>query len=285
MDGSSPETANFSKENFLTQGHYFTTPLYTSDKPEFLEATKQVTDEHLEFIRQTQKLNEIYPAHMTANIYTDPRMAAFCQFVGEQSWYILYGQGYAMKNLSISIESVWCQEHYKHSLMEQHTHNGVIQIVGFYFIDCPEGSSNIMFHDPRPAKVQISLPEDNQNYITPASNVVGFAPKPGQFFFTNSWLAHSFSRHASDEPIRFIHFNMMVVPTAPIVCPPPAEVVWNIQFGLIRREGCPVGARKSMFGEYLRVQKNIFSRMFKSMCLRSANKMEKIGTFVVLVKW
>jgi hypothetical protein len=225
MDGSSPEVANPSEVSPLTQGHYFTTPLYTSDKPEFLEAAKQVTDEHLEFIRKTQKLDEIYPAHMTANIYTDPRMAAFCQFVGEQSWYILYGQGYAMKNLSTSIESVWCQEHYKHSLMEQHTHNGLIQIVGFYFIDCPEGSSNVMFHDPRPGKVQISLPEDNPNYITPASNVIGFAPKPGQFFFTNSWLAHSFSRHASDKPLRFIHFNMMVIPTAPMSCPPPAEVV------------------------------------------------------------
>jgi len=43
--------------------------------------------------------------------------------------------------------------------------------------------------------------------------------------FANSWLAHSFTRHAADLPIKFVHFNLAVipVPVAPSVA--PAEVI------------------------------------------------------------
>jgi hypothetical protein len=207
----------------LAVGQYFVSSIYSAEKPEFLDAVKAVTNEHLAVVKENEKLNEIYPVRMTNNIYADPRLAEFIKFAGEQSWYILYTQGYKMFNLSTVIESMWCQEHHKHSLMEQHTHTNPVQIVGFYFIDCPENCSNLVFHDPRAGKVQASLPENDAQFITPASNNVGFIPKPGMFFFTNAWLAHSFSRHASELPIRFIHFNMEVRPT--IVQNPQVEIV------------------------------------------------------------
>jgi hypothetical protein len=45
--------------------------------------------------------------------------------------------------------------------------------------------------------------------------------------FANSWLMHSFTRHAADTPIKFVHFNLSVQMAAPAACdiPPPAEVV------------------------------------------------------------
>jgi len=207
----------------LAVGNYFTSPIYTADKPEFLNAIIDVTEEHLKQVRANEQLNEIYPVRMTNNIYTDPRLSDFIKFVGEQSWYILFNQGYKMQQLSTVIESMWCQEHYKHSLMEQHAHTNPVQIVGFYFIECPEKCSNVVFHDPRAGKVQASLPENDPKFITAASNNVGFTPKPGQLFFTNSWLAHSFSRHASESPIKFIHFNIEVRPT--IISNPQVEIV------------------------------------------------------------
>lgn len=221
MCNAKPETPALTHS--LTVGHYFTTAVYTAEKPEFLDAAKAVTDEHINNVKDNQQLDEIYPVRMTNNIYADSRLADFVKFVGEQSWYILFNQGYRMQNLSTVIESMWCQEHYKHSLMEQHAHTNPVQIVGFYFIDCPEKCSSVVFHDPRAGKVQASLPENNPGYITQASNNAGFNPKAGQFFFTNSWLAHSFSRHASDLPIRFIHFNMEVKPT--IYQNPKVEIV------------------------------------------------------------
>ena len=206
----------------LSVGHYFTSAVYTAEKPEFLKDVRAVASEYIDHVKANEKLDEIYPVRMTHDIRTDPRMVEFCRFVGEQSWHILFGQGYKMQQLSTVFESIWCQEHHKHSLMEQHTHTNPVQIVGFYFIDCPEKCSTIVFHDPRAGKVQASLPENDLNIISPASNNIGFYPKEGQFFFTNAWLAHSFSRHASDLPIRFIHFNLEVQPT---VMPSQVEIV------------------------------------------------------------
>ena len=221
MCNAKPETPVLTHS--LDVGEYFTSTVYSKEKPEFLDAVRAVTDEHLKIVKANEKLNEIYPVRMTTNIYADPRLADFIQFVGNQSWYILFNQGYKMQQMSTVIESMWCQEHHKHSLMEQHTHTNPVQIVGFYFIDCPENCSNLVFHDPRAGKVQASLPESDSRYITPASNNVGFIPKPGMFFFTNAWLAHSFSRHASELPIRFIHFNMEVRPT--MSAPSQVEIV------------------------------------------------------------
>ena len=115
-----------------------------------------------------------------------------------------------MTNLSVVLLDMWLQSHNKHSLMEQHVHGYGTQISGFYFLEVPKNSSEVMFHDPRPAKVQISF---NQN-ISPitaysqASNSLYFEPEEGMLIFTNSWLPHSFTRNRSDSPIKFIHFDL-----------------------------------------------------------------------------
>ena len=118
---------------------------------------------------------------------------------------------------------MWTQEHYKHSSMEQHVHGYGAQIVGFYFLEVPEGSSRVIFHDPRAGKVQNDLPERDPNNASIASRMINFEPKPGLLMLTNSWLAHSFTRHASDKPIKFVHFNLNVQPAN--AASPAAEVV------------------------------------------------------------
>jgi hypothetical protein len=73
--------------------------------------------------------------------------------------------------------------------------------------------------------VQIDLPEQNISAATPASKAVNFTPKPGMMIFANSWLMHSFTRHAAELPIKFVHFNLTVIPTPQAACPAPAEVI------------------------------------------------------------
>jgi uncharacterized protein (TIGR02466 family) len=164
---------------------------------------------------------------MSPNIGGDPRLATLVQSVSQHSWNILHHQGYAMQDKSTYTYDFWMQEHYKHSLMERHTHGLGAQIVGFYFLETPEKCSNLVFHDPRPAKVQINLPDQEVTALTNASSMVNFSPKPGDIFFTNSWLPHSFGRHGSDEPIRFIHFNVYVERNivSPPVCESSAEII------------------------------------------------------------
>ena len=84
----------------------------------------------------------------------------------------------------------------------------------------------LCFTTPRAAKVQIDLPEQDMSMATPASKMINFTPKPGMMIFANSWLPHSFTRHAADLPIKFVHFNLAVI-QQPQACatPPAAEII------------------------------------------------------------
>lgn len=214
-------------ENQLSSWNYFPSTIYTIEKPDFLSTVKQVSEERLKVAKANKKLDPIYPVIMTDNLFTDDRMSEFCAYVGSTAWNILQSQGYAMTNLATTFESMWTQEHHKHSLMEQHVHGFGAQLVGFYFLDVPEKSSQVIFHDPRAGKVQGNLPEQDMKIASPASNSIHFMPKPGLLMFANSWLPHSFGRHAANKPMKFVHFNITVQLAQQPACaiPPAAEIV------------------------------------------------------------
>ena len=210
----------------LQVGYHFPCPIYIIERPDFLEAVNVVSEESLKARRKERNLNEIYPVYMTGNYFGDPRVAGFAEFIGATAWNILSEQGYAMQDKAVQFTEMWTQEHHKHSAMDAHVHGYGSQIVGFYFLETPEDCSHVVFHDPRAAKVQIDLPEQDMNMATPASKMINFTPKPGMMIFANSWLMHSFTRHAAELPIKFVHFNLTVI-HQPQVCelPPAAEIV------------------------------------------------------------
>jgi hypothetical protein len=210
----------------LQVAYHFPCPIYIIERLDFLDVVNTVSEEALEVVKKTRTLDEIYPVHMTGSYFADPRMFGFTEFVGATAWNILNDQGYAMQNMAVSFTEMWTQEHYKHSAMDAHVHGFGSQIVGFYFLETPEDCSHVVFHDPRAAKVQIDLPEQDVNMATPASKMINFTPKPGMMIFANSWLMHSFTRHAAELPIKFVHFNLTVI-QQPQACaiPPAAEIV------------------------------------------------------------
>jgi uncharacterized protein (TIGR02466 family) len=212
----------------LNVAYHFPCPIYLVEKPEFLEAVNAVSEESLAKRRAEQgELNEIYPVLMSDSFYADPRVAPFSEFVGQTAWNIMREQGYAMDNFLMGFTEMWTQEHYKHSAMDQHIHGYGAQIVGFYFLEAPEGSSRVVFHDPRASKLPIDLPEADMTKATIASKMINFEPKPGLLIFANAWLAHAFTRHAADKPIKFVHFNLNAeIAQQPKTCQhPAAEVV------------------------------------------------------------
>ena len=212
------------KNTQLQVAYHFPCPIYVIERPDFLDAVNTVSEEALKIQRKERDLNEIYPLYMTGNYFADPRMAGFAEFVGATAWNILNEQGYAMQNMAVQFMEMWTQEHYKHSAMDAHVHGFGSQISGFYFLDTPKDCSHVVFHDPRAGKVQIDLPEQDISMATPASKMINFAPKPGMIIFANSWLSHSFTRHAAELPIKFVHFNLTVI-HQPQTCPAPAEVI------------------------------------------------------------
>jgi hypothetical protein len=210
----------------LQVAYHFPCPIYIIERPDFLNAVNEVSEEYLNVQRKEKKLDEIYPVIQSENYFADFRIAKFTEFVGATAWNILNEQGFAMQDKVVSFMEMWSQEHHKLSAMDQHVHGFGSQIVGFYFLETPENCSKVVVHDPRSAKVQIDLPEQDMNMATPASKAINFTPKAGMMIFTNSWMAHSFSRHANDLPIKFVHFNMTVIPAQQAcVIPPAAEIV------------------------------------------------------------
>jgi len=183
---------------------YFTTPIYTVEKPEFIEKVNQAATSELAKITE---IDPTYPVKQTSNLFEHPDIDDFLRFIGETSWNILNEQGYNMDMFSMNFLECWVQEHYTHSMMEQHTHVFPSHMIGFYFLEVPENAPKAKFYDPRPAKTQIDLPQRSFE-LTMCSSVVAFDPKPGLFIFTNSWLAHSFAKNASNKAFRFVHFNM-----------------------------------------------------------------------------
>lgn len=209
----------------LEVAYHFPCPIYLIQKPEFLDAVVGVSEEYLAQQRKERELDEIYPVMMSGNFYNDPRIANFTEFVGATAWNILSEQGYFMHDKVVQFTEMWTQEHHKQSSMEQHTHGYGSQVVGFYFLEVPENSSRVVFHDPRIGKTMIDLPETDQSLATVASKMINFEPKPGLLMFANAWLAHSFTRHASDKPIKFVHFNLNVQMAQTAACPAPAAEV------------------------------------------------------------
>lgn len=195
--------------SILNAMQFFPSMVYTSKRPDLLDISREVSSEYIQKISENKDLNEIYPSYQSPEMKYDKRMEELVSFISLSSWQILQDQGHAMSKFDTFCLSMWCQEHHKHSMMEQHIHSGP-QIVGFYFIDVPQNSSRLVLHDPRAGKMQINIMEENKTRSTNASHHMMFTPSEGDIVFTNSWLPHSFTRNSSENPIKFLHFNIGV---------------------------------------------------------------------------
>jgi len=203
--------------------HYFTSPVYKFDKPEFLEIAKKVCLEKITEVKKTTKLNEIFPLYNTNSLHTDERLQNLVSYVMQMSWEILNSQGYNMDLYQVEMYDFWCQEHHKMSGHERHIHNSIIS--GFYFIDTPPQSCRLIIHEPRSAKEFVNLIERDPSQATYASNMINFVPEEGSIIFANSWLPHSFTKNESKKPFRMIHFNLGVSYIPPITIQPTATVI------------------------------------------------------------
>ena len=153
-------------------------------------------------------MDKLFPVVMSESFAQDDRVHDLVMYIAQTCWNILNEQGHAMQNQEVFIMDFWAQEHHMRSANEEHVHGFGAQMTGFYVLEAPENSSHISLHDPRPAKRQINLPEQDMAKVTLASTGVNYVPKPGTLYFLNTWVPHGFTRHGNDKPLKFIHFNL-----------------------------------------------------------------------------
>jgi hypothetical protein len=209
----------------LDELHYFSTPIYITRQPQFLDTVREIALDSIKTLHGKNKPDKLYPVRMSGNMLEDPRLSEFAGFVGQTGWNILSSQGYAMEQFNTTFTELWCQEHYQTSSMDYHAHPGGNYLVGFYFLDVPEGTPHAVIHDPRPARMMLDLPQQDANQATLASTMINFKPEPCMLMIAPSWLPHSFGRNPVKAPFRFVHFNLAVQQAAPVMCAAPAEII------------------------------------------------------------
>lgn len=204
----------------------FQTPIYTITKKEWVKQLNIVADEHIElnkdywhkFIKDrnsklTKDIGDFAIPYHSKLMTGDTRLREFEEFVGRMSGDLLLDQGYDLTDYRLFVNSLWAQKFSKlgGGHHNSHTH-GDAHVAGFYFLQCTENTSFPVFHDPRPGKSLVNLPEKNENNITEASSQIHFKPHPGMFIFFPSYLPHQFTVDSGIDKFKFIHFSVQAIP-------------------------------------------------------------------------
>ena len=217
------------KPETLNTEHYFASPIYFTDKPEWVNDLNKAANPFIEQSRKTnstliKKRNKKFGnkgehpwVHHSTTLIGNPEFKVLQDYIGATAWNLLDGQGFDLSNHTIYITELWVQEFSKdggghHTL---HTHwNG--HISGFFFLNASEKTSMPVFEDPRAGRMMNLLPQKDPSKITQASHQVNYIAKPGRLIFFNSYLPHMYSVDNGYEPFRFIHFNIQAIPNGPL---------------------------------------------------------------------
>ena len=194
-----------SKPELLNTEHYFSSPIYWTDKPEWGKEFNRV--------------------HHSTSLINAPQFKVLQDYIGATTWNLLDGQGFDLSNHTIFITELWVQEFSKdgggHHTLHSHW-NG--HISGFYFLKASEKTSMPIFEDPRPGRMMNLLPQKDPSKITLGSHQVNYQVKPGRLIFFNSYLPHMYAVDNGYEPFRFIHFNIQAIPNGPLG--KPGQPTW-----------------------------------------------------------
>jgi len=117
----------------------------------------------------------------------------FVDFIHIKGKEFLFKNGYDADKLDFSTQ-VFVSEMFEGDQHSVHTHPNSL-LSGLLYLEVPEGSSPIMFSDPRPFRSMIALPKKG-DALTNWDKTV-FNPEKGTFLLWESWLAHEVPKNHS----------------------------------------------------------------------------------------
>ena len=199
----------------MIKEHYFSTPVWFDDKPEYLDFATIYTDKYIEEAKQRFKTefkteNDFGFSHHSTSLIKDTNLAKLTEHFGKSAYDFLVEQNVDMDNYTLIVSEMWVQEfgskgghHNAHVHWNDH-------ISGFYFLKCSDQTSKPIFHDPRPAAEMIALKQKDPTSLINNPNI-HFNVHPGTMMLFPAYLKHEFSIDPGKEPFRFIHFNVRAV--------------------------------------------------------------------------
>ena len=217
------------KQDIMNTNWYFSTPVYTIEKPEWVSSAIKATDKYIKEsqkrlqpeIKERKKIlgNKDYlkvkdhgVSYHSTPLNGDPNLKELEEYVGATAWNLLDEWGYDMSLYTIFYTEFWVQEFAKQGGGHHSTHvHWDNHISGFYFLKCNDKTSYPIFHDPRSGAMMTKLPHKDKSKLSNMSDMIHFKPKPGTLIFFPGYVPHEFAVYMGVEPFRFIHFNLQAV--------------------------------------------------------------------------
>ena len=208
---------------------YFSTPVYSIMKPEFLDKAIKATDKFIDAaVKDKQKElkdrkkwlgNKDYlkvkdhgMSYHSTPLNGDPGFKELESYIGNTGFNLLNEWGYDMKQYSVFFTEFWVQEFAKNGGGHHDTHvHWDNHISGFYFLKCSDKTSYPVMQDPRAGAMMTKLPQKDKSKAGPMSDQIFYQPKPGTLIFFPAYVPHEFAVDDGVDDFRFIHFNLQAV--------------------------------------------------------------------------
>tara|TARA_R100001369_G_scaffold11123_1_gene24503 strand:+ start:2971 stop:3660 length:690 start_codon:yes stop_codon:yes gene_type:complete len=209
----------------LKRENYFASPIWTVGEPQFVKELNKASDPYIKAAKKKladdiKKRNKTYGnkgdkgfVYHSTSLAGDPKFNQLSRYIVDTATNLLKEMGHDLNNHVVFLTELWVQEFPKDGCgyHSAHSHwNG--HISGFYFLKSGETTSRPVFHDPRPGKTMIGLPEIKKENITYASPEIFYNTKPGTMVFFPSYLTHEYPPDLGYDTFRFIHWNCQAIP-------------------------------------------------------------------------
>ena len=217
------------KKDILDTNWYFSTPVYSIMKPEWLDKTIKATDKYIaeSYKRKAEdkkarkkflgnknylKVKDHGWSYHSTPLTGDPELKELESYVGATSFNLMTEWGYDMDNYSLFYTEFWVQEFAKNGGGHHDTHvHWDNHISGFYFLKCSDKTSVPVFQDPRAGAMMTKLPMKDNTKISHMSDNLHYRPKPGQLIIFPAYVPHQFTVDDGIDDFRFIHFNLQAI--------------------------------------------------------------------------
>jgi len=166
----------------------------------------------LEYIKELQKSDpegvnksNVFGWHSKSFDMNNKAVLYFFESIKPNINNTLIDMGWDDLDNKINITSAWSIINKKNASNERHIHsNSYISAV--YYVSAPKNCGDILFHDPRQAKIIRKPNTIKANQLN--AEVVNITPQSGLLVLFPSYLYHSVAKNNSDEERIIISFNI-----------------------------------------------------------------------------
>lgn len=187
---------------------FFSTPIWTSK----IEEYQTVNDNMLNYISNLQKkdpdgvLKSNFKGWHSKNFdMKDEEPKNFIEKIKININTAIIDMGWDLQAQEVKISNMWAIINKKGSLNQKHHHSNS-DLSAAYYVSAEKNCGDIIFYDPRPAKIYKHPIAKNPNILNATINSI--SPQPGMLVLFPSFLEHSVDPNLSDHKRVVISFNL-----------------------------------------------------------------------------